>query len=886
MKKLSIILPIVLLLAVKISAHTLSDNGREATQLGSNGICFTENKGQIHDLNYKARPDVLFGAMAGPMAFHLRNSGVSYQLFRTETWKETIDPKTRETQKEIDEQTIYRIDLNWVRANANYKVITDDVLPGYNNYYLENCPKGALYVKSYTGVTLQNLYPGINLHYYEKEGQLKHDYIVKPGADYKQIQLKIEGATIETSADGSLILSTPLGKIEEGSPVVFQRGKVLTSRWVIENCTLSFEIEKYDPAYELVIDPVTRVWGTHYGGTSDEYGNGCSTDAAGNVYLSGKCGSNAGNEIATSGIHQQTYGGFTDAFLAKFNPNGLRLWGTYYGGSGAESSSACAADIFGNVYMVGTTSSSGGNAIATPGAHQQVFYGSSVDAFLVKFNGNGIRQWGTYYGSYGWDLAKACATDAFGNVYMAGDTDSGALITTAGSHQQSYGGSYGDAFLVKFDSVGVRQWGTYYGGNDDETGTACATDAQGNVYLTGSTYNIPGTVIATTGSHQQNFGGGSLDAYLVKFNSAGVRQWGTYYGGNLYDYGYSCTTDAAGNVFISGNSNSFASSTAIATPGSHQTSANGGSIDAFLVKFNSAGIRQWGTFYGSFGSDDGFSCATDALGNVYLGGRTNSGGGMSGSSVFQPNYGGGTYDAYLTKFNANGSSLWGTYYGSNSTDYGRYCAADDFGNVFLVGETTSSTGTAIASTGSHQESSGGLLDAFLVKITDCVRLKPTASVDSIVCMGDDINFNVSLTGSGSYTYTWVGPDNYSSTLQNPVISNASALQVGIYTVTVMNGACGEMSSAEVKVVDECAGISKIGANDDLLVYPNPSSNTLNIELQARASYHFKDLLGREITQGELSEGKNSLDLGQLEKGCYLLLITDGQYSKTVKVIKE
>lgn len=193
---------------------------------------------------------------------------------------------------------------------------------------------------------------------------------------------------------------------------------------------------------------------------------------------------------------------------------------------------------------------------------------------------------------------------------MAGDTDSGALITTAGSHQQAYGGGYEDAFLVKFDSVGVRQWGTYYGGNDDESGTSCATDASGNVYLTGAAYNISGTVIATAGSHQQYFAGGSLDAYLVKFNSAGVRQWGTYYGGNLYDYGYSCATDAVGNVFVSGNSNSFAPSTAIATPGSHQASANGGSIDAFLVKFNSGGIRQWGTFYGSFGSDDGFSCAT------------------------------------------------------------------------------------------------------------------------------------------------------------------------------------------------------------------------------------------------------------------------------------
>ena len=93
--------------------------------------------------------------------------------------------------KEIDQQTIYRIDLNWVNANKNLIPTTDQTLEGCNNYYLESCPSGALNVKSYTGVTLHNLYKGINLHYYEKQGQLKHDYIIAPNTDYKQIKLKV-----------------------------------------------------------------------------------------------------------------------------------------------------------------------------------------------------------------------------------------------------------------------------------------------------------------------------------------------------------------------------------------------------------------------------------------------------------------------------------------------------------------------------------------------------------------------------------------------------------------------------------------------------------------------------------------------------------------------
>ena len=63
-------------------------------KLNSDGICFTENKGQVHDQNYKPRPDVLFGAMAGKMAVHIKNNGVSYQLYRIVTcnrWDETAN---------------------------------------------------------------------------------------------------------------------------------------------------------------------------------------------------------------------------------------------------------------------------------------------------------------------------------------------------------------------------------------------------------------------------------------------------------------------------------------------------------------------------------------------------------------------------------------------------------------------------------------------------------------------------------------------------------------------------------------------------------------------------------------------------------------------------
>jgi len=183
-----------------ITTNANSNNGepvknKVTSQLQSSGISFTENKGQVHDQFFKSRPDVLFGAMTGPLAVFIRNNGVSYQLSRIDSYKDAVHPRPNEDPtakpKDIDQQTVYRIDINWRNARQASNMSFDETLPGYNNYYLPSCPNGALDVKSYKGITLHNIYNGINVHYYEHKGALKHDYIVAPGANYKNIQIYI-----------------------------------------------------------------------------------------------------------------------------------------------------------------------------------------------------------------------------------------------------------------------------------------------------------------------------------------------------------------------------------------------------------------------------------------------------------------------------------------------------------------------------------------------------------------------------------------------------------------------------------------------------------------------------------------------------------------------
>ena len=573
------------------------------TKLPAQTISFIENLGQVKDQFNHARPDVLFSGSSRAMVYHLRDNGISYQLSRVS-----------DSQREI-----YRLDVNWLNINPSIKIQTDEASGGYDNFYKDAQP--ILNVKTYKGIVYRNMYNNIDLHYYEKNGDLKYDYIVSPHADYKQIQLEIKGAeTIQLQNDGSIIFKTPFGSIQEGAPLVFQNNKKIKAVWKIIKNILSFDIPNYDPDLPLLIDPATRVWGTYYGAAQAQFlgtnGAGCTTDASGNVYFVGLTDA-AGTGIATTGSHQSALSsGFGDGFLVKFNSAGVRQWGTYYGGSGGSSNfNACAIDpATGDIYAVGLSSSTSG--IATPGSHQAAAV-SNGDGMLVKFNNAGVRQWGTYYGDAGTDGMNDVEVDGSGNIYVVGKTFSSSGISTTGSHQAAYsGGTAPDAFLVKFNSTGVRQWGTYYGSTGLDYGNAVALDATGNVYMGGETSSTSN--ISTPGSYQVSIGAGADDGFLVKFNSSGVRQWGTYYGGSGIDLFNGCDINSSGDIFLTGQTSS---SSGIATVGAYQTVYGGGTgtlpHDAFVVKFNSSGIPQWGTYFGGSGNDEAVECATDSIRQRY-----------------------------------------------------------------------------------------------------------------------------------------------------------------------------------------------------------------------------------------------------------------------------
>jgi hypothetical protein len=790
---------------------------------GGESLGFRENKGQVCDTDGNPNPGVKYVLHQGSTDIFLLENGIGYQFTKlhypygylammAEPAKTRNAEELQKLQKQIHTET-YRMDMTLLGANRNCRISATGRSSEYANFYNHN----VFDVHAFSKITYHDIYPGIDWVLYTKAGELKYDFVARPGADVSLIRLQFDHhEKLNLNKDGSFTVSNRLGSFTEKKPVSYQDGNAVETGFLLKNNVLSFSIGQYSRKQTLVIDP-SVTWATYYGGTFGEEGYYCTVDAAGNVYLAGHTGSSGG--IASSG-HQSSISGSLDNFIVKFNSSGVRQWATYYGGPGNEVQDAsCAVDGSGNVYLAGLTSSTAG--IASSG-HQNTYGGGTMDTYLVKFNSSGTRQWATYFGGNDLDTPGKCAVDPSGNIYLSGTTRSTVGIGSSGYQNTHSGGSVNDAFLVKFNTSGVVQWATYYGGTSSDGSNAVACDASGNVYLVGSTGSA--TNIASSG-HQNTFGG-STDAYLVKFNSAGARQWATYYGGSDNDQGHSIKIASSGNIYLTG----YTSSTVGIASSGHQNSFAGGSFDALLVKFNSSGVRQWATYYGGPDYDLGLSCDVDASDNVYLTGRTSSTVGIAASGI-QNTYGGNIFDAYLVKFNSAGTLQWGTYYGDHGNDGANSCAVDPAGFVYLAGYAGSSV--AIAS-GGHQNTLSGNSDAFLAKFLDC-STAPSAPVaingNTAACQGLNSTFSVAAV-AGASSYSWSLPSGWTGT-SNTFSISAGAGASGNISVTASN-ACG--ASAPQTLAVSVNPLPTISVNSGSIC----SGNTFTMVPSGAATYIYSN----------------------------------------------
>jgi hypothetical protein len=314
----------------------------------------------------------------------------------------------------------------------------------------------------------------------------------------------------------------------------------------------------------------------------------------------------------------------------------------------------------------------------------------------------------TYLGGRGEQDGFGIAVDAAGNAYVTGDTFF-KTFPTKNPLQPAYGGGYSDAFVAKINAAGsALVYSTYLGGTGDDRGFGIAVDTTGSAYVTGITTsgNFP-----TKNPIQYPHGGLAFDAFVTKISPDGsALVYSTALGGNGNDQGKAIAVDTAGNAYVTG----VAGDGFPTTSGAFQTTYGGGNGDAFVAEINPSGMALvYSTYLGGSGSDAGFGIAVDSAGYANITGYTSSD--FPTKNPLQPNFGGGSYDAFVARINPAGSALaYSTYLGGNSDDDGFGIAVDSGGNAYVTGVTAS---TDFPTMNALQPASGGGVDAFVTKIT-------------------------------------------------------------------------------------------------------------------------------------------------------------------------
>jgi hypothetical protein len=343
------------------------------------------------------------------------------------------------------------------------------------------------------------------------------------------------------------------------------------------------------------------LYGT-YLGHGPTHGAAVAVDAGGSAYVTGDTApllaGQSPNFPTTAGAFQTAWGGGTDAFVTKLTPDGSGLaYSSYLGGSNTDYGHGITLDDAGEAFVTGGTTSP--DFPTTPGA----FETDRGQGFVVKVNAGGTALlYSTRLGGHLNPLqpqehGNAIAVDRSGFAYVAGQTASRDFPTTPGALQPGPGGGAQDwdAFVAKLNPGGTGlAYGTYLGGGRPDYAYGIAVDAAGTATVVGSTSsnNFP--------THNPLFGYSDTpenagDAFIAQLTPDGsALSFGTYLGGTQpippypvkSDGAIAVALDAAGNVYVAGNTNSIDFPT---TSGAYQSMNQGGYSDAFVTKVSACG---------------------------------------------------------------------------------------------------------------------------------------------------------------------------------------------------------------------------------------------------------------------------------------------------------
>jgi hypothetical protein len=532
----------------------------------------------------------------------------------------------------------------------------NDQLEGRSSYLIgADASKWIRRIPHFGRIRYNDIYPGISLAFYGNGDALEHDFQLAAGADPSRIRFRFDGAEgVSISAEGDLNVRVAGGTLSLHKPAAYQateNGRTLIDAGfvVAQDGAIGFRLGAYNPTRSLVIDPVF-VFSTYLGGTGVDTAAAVTTDASGNIYLTGYTSS---TDFPTEHPLQphlggcDPYAGCLNVFITKLNPSGTALiYSTYLGGSAQDSGSSIVVDGNGDAIVAGFATSSDfpkAGAIQSPTC--QTNYSCFFLASLTP-DGSALNYAGMIGGSglnVNGDVGHV-AVDSAGNGYLTGYTGDPNFQITPGTLAASVTGyPYTELFVLKVDSTGKLIYSTVVPGNatlDPATDnnqflpSGIAVDAAGQVTVAGSAgLGLPSTsgVVQTAFPYNTTNLGGPTAGFVLQINAtASAINFASYLPAtNSAD---AMTVDAKGNLYFGGwtsQTNLPVSSNAYQkVPVSE--SENDGIDSGYIMELSPGAAGVVAATYldgpapNGWGSSDFSGIALDSNGNIFVGGETTS----------------------------------------------------------------------------------------------------------------------------------------------------------------------------------------------------------------------------------------------------------------------
>jgi gliding motility-associated-like protein len=666
---------------------------------------FTENKGQWNqNIRYK------LGLSNAHL--YLEQNRFTWVFYSPE-FLESIHPHGK--REAFTGNNAFAYHVNFLNANPAATTAGKNAYADYSNYFIGSDAKNwASRVKSYNEVLYTDLYSGIDMNIYGKNGLLKYDFIVGAGSSPAQVKMQYDGAEKLSIENGNLKVYNTFNTVTEHKPIAWQiiSGKkvFVPCRFELSNNTVSFSFpESYNTNYELVIDPQIE-FSTYTGSTADNWGYSATYNEVGNFYAGGIAF--APGYPTTTGAYQLNFGGGpggypTDISLTKYTPDGSTLaYSTYLGGSGNEMPYSMFVNANDEVFIFGATGSS--NYPTTTGAYDQTFNGgtfttvdnviefsSGSDILVSRMSADGTSLLAsTYVGgvdndglnevlplnyNYSDHARGEIIIDDSGNPVIGSCTFSTDFPTTTGVTQQTNQGGQDGCIFKMNPGLTTLLWSTYLGGSLQDAVYSLKSDQLGNLFACGGT--VSSDFPTTSGVLNQTYQGGIADGFVARIDAAGgTLEIASYFGTTAYDQAYFVEIDGDNDVYIYGQTlgtypvtngvysapntkqfihkfNNDITSTYFSTTFGSGTSALNISPTAFLVDVcEKIYVAGWGGNVNQYG----YGWQNYANTGNTLGMQTSV-------DAYQPNTDGS--DFYFMVLEQDASAfLYGTFFGGNGTD--------------------------------------------------------------------------------------------------------------------------------------------------------------------------------------------------------------------------